>query len=198
MLVLISIILCLIIDLFFSIYRGKLHMTHDLISSIHLLIATIHLKIRGALCSGTCVLYLCCLFVVQGAAERSPLLLCAWCDWRAEQSTRPHHHAGAWLPSGPGHWPLPGTEEWGAPPPISHTQTHRGSRCPELYTSHNTIYTCVLPRRCMLWKWSRWFAKYRAMPPLKPQTGVNTSQHQRTVAHLVSIVSIFFFHSFHT
>lgn len=126
MLVLISTVLCLIIDLFFSIFLGKHHMTHNLIRSIHPLIVTIHMKIRGALCSGTCALYLCCLFVLQGAAERSSLLLCAWCDWRAEQSTRPHHHAGAWLPSGPGHWPLPGTEEWGAPPPnLTHTNTQR-------------------------------------------------------------------------
>lgn len=53
------------------------------------------------------------MFVCQGTAEGSPLLLCAWCCGRAEQPARPHHDTGAWFPSGPGHWPLTGAQEWG-------------------------------------------------------------------------------------
>lgn len=53
------------------------------------------------------------MFICQGTAEGSPLLLCAWCGWRAEQPACPHHDAGAWFPSGPGHWPLTGAQEWG-------------------------------------------------------------------------------------
>lgn len=53
------------------------------------------------------------LFVSQGTAEGSPLLLRAWRGWRVEQPACPHHDTGAWFPSGPSHWPLTGAQEWG-------------------------------------------------------------------------------------
>lgn len=53
------------------------------------------------------------LFVWQRATEGPPILLCAWCDWWAEQPTCRHYNTGTWFPSGPGHWPLSGAQEWG-------------------------------------------------------------------------------------
>lgn len=53
------------------------------------------------------------MFVCQGAAEGSPLLLCAWRGRRVEQPACPHHDTGAWFPSGPSHRPLTGAQEWG-------------------------------------------------------------------------------------
>lgn len=53
------------------------------------------------------------MFVSQGTAEGSPLLLCAWRGRRVEQPACPHHNTGAWFPSGPSHWPLTGAQEWG-------------------------------------------------------------------------------------
>lgn len=56
---------------------------------------------------------LCCCCLCQGAAEGPVVLLRAGRDWRAEQRARPHHHAGARLPAGPRHRPLPGAQERG-------------------------------------------------------------------------------------
>lgn len=87
-------------------------------------------------------LKLCLCLCLQRAAEGSPILLCAWCDWWAEQPSRPHHNTGAWFSSWPGHWPLSGTQEWGMS-----TQSFRSR--PELHIAYSKIYTFVLPKCCM-------------------------------------------------
>lgn len=106
-----------------------------------------------------------CVFVCQRAAEGSPVLLRAWCDWRAEHPARPHHDAGARLPSGPGHRPLPGAQEWGT-------------------TAVNSAPPAVHLQLCTA-KTSRWCAECRLMSPFETpeacQHNIILSQHNESV-----------------